>query len=398
MNKFDYVVIGAGVIGLALARRLIERNAGSVLVLEKESRLGMHASGRNSGVLHSGVYYAPDSLKARFCSIGARRMREYANQKGIRIETTGKVIVAVDESDLPELESLFVRAHANGVRVEKLDETALRRIEPEAATRRIALHAPDTAVIDADGVLGGFESDLLQAGAQIRKNEQVMSMDGQGRVFTKSERYQAGHVINAAGLWADRIAHSVGVGMRYRILPFKGVYRRLTSEAAQRFRGAIYPVPRKGMPFLGTHVTRGVNGEVYIGPTAIPALGREQYHGFRGLSPNQSLAICADLFRMWWANNDRFRDLVREETSKYQRTAFVRSARLIAPGLTARDFASAGKVGIRAQLVDVQSMRLTMDYVIEKGPRSTHVLNAVSPAFTSSLPFAEHVVDQYVLS
>ncbi len=393
-KNFDFVVVGGGIVGLTAALELVRRRLGSVLVLEKESRLGEHSSGRNSGVLHSGIYYAADTMKARICAEGSRRMRAYAAEKGILCTVTGKVIVAPSARLAGQIDNLMERARQNGVRAEKIDAARLKRIEPEAVTFENAIFVPDTAVIDSRAVLSALKEDLSAAGAEVRVSAEALDLGGNKNLLKAGkEEIGFGHLINAAGLHADKVARRFGAGKRYRILPFKGVYRKLRPAAAAKFRGSIYPVPDLNMPFLGVHITRNVHGEVYAGPTAIPAFGRENYGFFKGLDLKELPAMAGNLGAMVLRDENGFRSMVAGEIAKYATAGFLRSVRELAPALQKEHLGPVSKVGLRAQLVDVEKKRLEMDFILERSYNSTHVLNAISPAFTSSFALAEKIVD-----
>jgi L-2-hydroxyglutarate oxidase LhgO len=395
MPAHDLIVAGAGIVGLTVARELARRGAGKVLVLDKEPELGAHASGRNSGVLHAGLYDGTDSLKAKVCAEGSRRLQAFAAENGIAVEKTGKVVVARSEREIPALEALEVRARKNGIALERLGPTELREREPLARTAGFALLSPETAVIDSGAVLARLRDELLARGVQVSLGEAVVDIDADaGTLRTPTRRLSFGHLVNCAGLHADELAHRVGVGKRYRILPFKGLYRPLRAEVAARIRGSIYPAPDLDNPFLGVHITRNVFGQVYAGPTAIPALGRENYEGFKGADVRELPFFARDLAHMWLRDRSGLRRMVREEVRRYRKSAFLDAVRTLAPELTSDDLMGLAKVGVRAQLVDELEMRFVMDFVLESGARSTHVLNAVSPAFTGSMALAELIVDR----
>jgi L-2-hydroxyglutarate oxidase LhgO len=392
---YDVVIAGAGIVGLTVARELARRGVQRVLVLDKEPRLGAHASGRNSGVLHAGLYYGTDSLKARLCAEGSRRLQDYAAEQGIKLEKTGKVVVARSERELPALEALYERGLKNGVTLRRLDPDELREHEPLARSVGFALLSPETAVIDSAAVLVRLAAELEGRGVTVSLGEALAEVDATaGSLRTSSRTLEFGHLINCAGLHADEVAHAVGVGGRYRILPFKGIYRKLRPEASSRIRGSIYPVPDLDNPFLGIHLTRSVFGEVYAGPTAIPALGRENYAWLAGADLGELPIFARDLAAMWLKNQSGMRRLVREELARYRKVNFVEAMRALAPELGADDLLPGAKVGVRAQLVDEKEMRLVMDFVLESGLRSTHVLNAVSPAFTASMALAELIAER----
>jgi len=391
----DFLVIGGGIVGLTIARELLRRGLGTVTVLEKEPELGRHQSGKNSGVLHAGIYYAADSLKAKFCADGSRRMQAYAQEHGIACKRDGKVIVATRPDLVPQLEKLLQRSRENGIRAEKIGPERLRELEPLAATHEFALWSPDTAVIDSKGVLDAIARELRDAGAALRLSERALDVDAAHHVVrTAHDALGYGHLVNAAGLHADQIAHAMGVGLDLAILPFKGMYQTIAPRFAAGVRASIYPTPDPRVPFLGVHLTRNVHGDVLAGPTALPAFGRENYHGLTGVGWSELPRLAGDLARMFLRNVDGFRNLAREELPKYTRRGFFRHVRALTPSIALADVLPAQKVGIRAQLVERSTRRFVMDFTIREGPRSTHVLNAISPAFTSSMSFASHVVDR----
>lgn len=394
MRRYDFVIIGGGIVGLTVARSLALKKTGTILLLDKEAFLGMHSSGRNSGVIHAGIYYTPESLKSKVCVEGSRLLAEYAREHAIPMIKTGKVIVATSASQSPGLEALYRRALANGVKIEKIDEARLKQLEPEARTAGEALYSPDTAVIDSKAVLKKMEAEISSLGVVIQKSSQALPNSKDRTVRLKDETVSYGHLVNAAGLQADHIAHAMGAGLNYRILPFKGIYHSLKPEAAARIRGSIYPLPDVELPFLGVHVTRNVLGEVLLGPTAMPAFGRENYGIFDGMDLLESPRIARDLLRMVLKNQNGFRKLMVTEFGKYRRGGFLECVRELAPFVRLEDIVPSKKVGIRAQLADKATGKLEMDFVVESAKNSTHILNAVSPAFTSSLAFAEIVTSK----
>jgi L-2-hydroxyglutarate oxidase LhgO len=389
----DFLVVGAGVIGISIARQLRRRFGGRVVVIEKEREAGCHASGRNSGVLHAGVYYKAGTLKARLCVEGNRRLREYCHSKGIPLNEYGKVIVARTPADLPPLMELDERARGNGVRASLIDERDLKEVEPSAKTIGQALFVKDTAVVDPRPVLQAMVRDAQREGIDIRCGWAWTGVEGERRAATTQGTLQYGHLVNCAGLFADRIAHAFEVGRHYLILPFRGQFFHLRPESRIQVRGNIYPVPDLRNPFLGVHYTRRPDGVVTVGPSALPLLGREQYRGLTGANARDGMAMMRFLIRLFGRNRDHFRSLAWKELVKIAPAGFYREADGLGVGLQRGDLLPGKEPGIRAQLVDTRTATLLNDFVIEPGPHSTHVLNAVSPAFTSSLPFAEHVVD-----
>lgn len=396
MATADFLIVGAGIVGLSVARELKRRHPESrIVILEKEPGLGYHASGRNSGVLHSGVYYASDSVKARVCADGAREMAAYCEERSLPIRKVGKVILPVQEGDDAQLETLRRRASENGATVRWIDAAELARIEPSAhAITGSALHVPDVSVIEPKAVLERLAQDLSAQGVEIRFGEEVSEVSLERRkVKTRHGEWSYGHLVNAAGLHADRLAKACEVGQRYTILPFKGLYYKLSPASKLPINGLIYPVPDLRYPFLGVHFTPKVDGGVYVGPTALPALGRENYRGWEGMKLGESGRIFWHLAGQYWKNPQGFRGLVHLEGRKAFRGYFAQAARQLVPGLVTAELLASEKVGIRAQLFDLREERLVMDFLLEKGPHSTHVLNAISPAFTSAFSFSRMVAD-----
>ena len=395
-DVWDYLVVGGGIIGLTVARELRKRYpAASIAVLEKEAALGKHASGRNSGVLHSGIYYDSSTLKAKVCAEGARRMKAFAAEHGINCQHSGKVIVATSPQDLPVIDRLLKNAQENGIRAERLDEQGIRQIEPHAGVYQQGIHCPDTAVIDSKAVLSKLRELLTAEGVEIFFNAPVTSVEVVARkVITPVGEFSYGYLFNCAGASADKVAKHYGLGLDYALVPFKGIYFKLRPERAYLVHANIYPVPNINQPFLGVHLTRVASGEVYAGPTAIPALGRENYGILQGAQFGESLRVGFEVTKMYLANHQNFRKLVHTELGKYRKKNFFAAVRKLMPELTYDDLVQSDKVGIRPQLINVREKKLEMDYVIEKSPDSLHVLNAISPAFTSSLAFAEWLVDQ----
>ncbi|MDO9484781.1 MAG: L-2-hydroxyglutarate oxidase [Actinomycetota bacterium] len=391
--RADLVVIGGGIVGLAAADAWLHRNPqGSVIVIEKEPQLAAHASGRNSGVLHAGFYYAPDSLKARLTRQGNAQLRDFCAEAGIAVRATGKVVVAQSEDELPALRELHKRAVANGVEVELIDEQQLRALEPLARTHGSALWSPTTAVADPTAVVEALAARVLARGGLLLKGTEVL---GAGPGWVRTAKYgeiSAGHIINAAGLYADVVAHWFGVGTDYRMLPFKGLYWYGSWEPGRLTRH-VYPVPDARNPFLGVHLTVTVHGRAKIGPTAIPALWREDYGGIHGISAAETLDIARTYPRFFTSKDHDVAGLMRSELPKYSRKHLVRQAASLVPSVRVEDFTEKGRVGVRAQLFHLPSKKLEMDFVVEQGEASTHILNAVSPGWTSSLAFAGYVID-----
>lgn len=389
------VICGGGITGLSIARELVKRDYNDIVILEKEKEIGVHASGRNSGVLHAGIYYTPESLKAKFCLRGNELMKEFCESKNIPIKRSGKVIVTKNEDELEILHELHKRAVNNKVEVKLIDKKELSEIEPYAKTVEQALYSPLTAVVNPKDVLKEIEKELVKSKkVKILKETKFIKLINNKTILTSKSKLNFELFINAAGAYADMVAHSFGVGLEYKMLPFKGTYKKLKREKSYVVNGNIYPVPDIKNPFLGVHLTKGYDGEVYIGPTAIPAFGRENYGIFRGVDLEAAQILYRDL--IMFLKNEKFRKPALEEPKKYLSRYFFKDVKPLAKNIEFSDISPSSKVGIRPQLVNWKTKELEMDFVVMKDSNSIHILNAISPAFTSSFAFAEFVVNEYL--
>jgi len=393
-ERTDYLIIGAGIIGLTLARQLRERYPGKkILLLEKEPDVARHSSGRNSGVLHAGFYYTANSLKARFTREGNAAMKKYCRDNALALNECGKVVVACDEKELQALYELEKRGKANGVDVRLIGEKELSEIEPNARTFQKALHSPATATVDPVEVNTSLKNQLLSSGVRICFEEGYGELAGPNTVKTTLGRLiEAGHIINAAGLYADKIARDFGFSENYVIIPFKGIYLKYTGAEAP-LKVNVYPVPNLKNPFLGVHYTVTVDGHVKLGPTAIPAFWRENYEGLDNFSLAEFLEASAYEALLFLKNSFGFRSLAVEEMRKYYKPFFVGLGQKLVKKLDADGFNEWTRPGIRAQLLNTKTLELVQDFVVEGDKASTHVLNAVSPAFTGSFPFTKWIID-----
>jgi L-2-hydroxyglutarate oxidase len=393
MIKADFLVIGGGVVGLSIARELKRRfSDASVALIEKEPECGLHASGRNSGVIHAGFYYTADSLKAKFTRDGNRMLLQYCEEKKIPVNKCGKLVVAKDEAELPQLDELLRRGEANSVALQPITAKEAKEIEPRVKTFERAIFSPATSTADPVQVLQAMKRDALNEGVSIHQNAAYISKQN-SRVKTLAGDFEAGFVVNAAGLYADRVARDFGFSKDYRILPFKGIYL-YSEEPAGALRTNIYPVPDLRNPFLGVHFTLLVDGCAKIGPTAIPAFWREQYKGFENFKFDEFAEIIFRDLGLLFLSGFDFKRLAVEETLKYSRARLVKLASTLLENVKLENFRHWGKPGIRAQLLNIKTRKLEMDFVIQGDSKSLHVLNAVSPAWTCSLPFAKYVCDQ----
>ena len=390
-DAFDVAVVGGGIVGLATAWALDQDHPGiRLVILEKEARVASHQTGHNSGVIHSGIYYRPGSHKARLCVEGARLMKEFCAEHGIRVDPIGKVIVATSKAELPRLAALYERGVANGVAgLALIDRDRLREIEPHAAAIR-AIHSPTTSIVDYGEVAHALARGLLARGIVVRTGARVTAIDATGDGFdldTASGPVRAGHLVNCAGLHSDVVARMTGARPGVRIVPFRGEYFMVRPERHHLVRGLIYPVPDPEFPFLGVHFTRTVHGEVEAGPNAVLAFAREGYR----LGRIHLRELAGTLrYRGFWAMARRYwRTGTYEMYRSLSKAAFVRALQRLVPEITAADITRGG-AGVRAQAV-AEDGSLVDDFRIARSKGAIHVLNAPSPAATASLAIGRHV-------
>jgi (S)-2-hydroxyglutarate dehydrogenase len=393
-SRFDVVVVGAGILGLATARELQARRPGArVAVVDKEAVVGAHQTGHASGVVHRGVYYAPGSLKARLCVEGAERLLRYCDDRGIPILRCGKVVVASTADELSRLEGLYRRSVANGVpRVELIDRERLRELEPNVAGVK-ALHSPETVVVDFSRVANAYADDVRVAEGEIRLQCNVSGLVSRGSdtiVQTSAGELVAGRVVVCAGVYADRLAALTGAPAEPRIVPFRGDYVRLKAERRDLVRALVYPVPDPAFPFLGIHTTVRPDGDVWLGPNAVLAFAREGYRrrdvSLRDLRETLRSPGFRRLARRHWRMGAS--ETVRDLSTRL----FVASARKLIPALEVDDVVP-GPSGIRAQALALDGS-LMDDFVFHESDGVVHVRNAPSPGATSSLTIAEEIADR----
>lgn len=391
--RHDVAIVGGGIVGLATALALSRRAPGlKLVILEKEHAVGTHQTGRNSGVLHAGLYYRPGSLKARLCVEGKRRMEAFCQEHGVPYERCGKVVVATEERELPVLQQLFERGSANGVPgLELIGPGRLRELEPEAAGRA-ALYSPGTGIVDFRQVAAAMARLLAVRGVQVLTGARVLGVrrsDREAQVETTAGAVACRLLVNCAGLYSDVVARLAGDDPGVRIVPFRGEYYLLRPERRGLVRNLIYPVPDPALPFLGVHFTRMVSGEVEAGPNAVLALAREGYSwgrlNARELWGTLRYAGFRAVARRYWRTG------LYEMWRSLSQRAFVASLRRLVPAVTTQDVVRGG-AGVRAQAVAPDG-RLLDDFHIVEAPRAVHVLNAPSPAATSSLAIGDYVAD-----
>jgi len=393
MFECDILIAGAGITGLSVAREITNRHPSlKVIILEKEDELASHASGRNSGVIHAGFYYTPDSLKARLTAEGNRLLTQYCLDNGLSIRRCGKVVIAKNENELETLYDLKRRGDRNGVSLDIVDAKELLEIEPNAKTYRKALYSPSTSSIEPKQVINEIADKLSsKKNVDILLKTRFLKKEKQNKVRSSAGSICYKYFVNCAGLYADRIARDFGVGRKYIFIPFKGLYLKyLDNNLIQKH---IYPVPDIENPFLGIHFTKAADGTVKVGPTAIPAFWRENYEGFSRFNVRELLETLSLEARLLVLNSFNFRQMALREIQKYSLKNFSAQASSLVKEISQNKFGGYLPPGIRAQLIDLEKMTLEMDFVIEKSENSVHILNAVSPAFTCAFSFSKFAVD-----
>ena len=355
--------------------------------------MGFHASGRNSGVIHAGFYYSPDSLKAKFCLEGNRAIREMCTGNAIPLKDVGKVVVTTTQEDELRLENLFERGLQNGVPLEMLDSKHLPAFEPLAKTRDRFIWSPTTAVSDPKLLITCLANQVVGLGGKLIFNQSIQIDPDNQRIESTSGSYVAQHIVNATGSQADRIAKVFNFGFGLTMIPFMGIYRS-TSRAALPIKRLVYPVPNPLNPFLGVHLTLSVHDLVKIGPTAIPILNREQYSFFEKWNLHDIRESLLGVYSMLKGNSHDFPEILRTEFPKLFQSRLVSGAAQLVPDVRDVTHWEKMKPGIRAQLVELKTGKLVNDFLIEGDAHSTHVLNAVSPGWTAALPFGKYISDR----
>lgn len=395
MDTYDVAIVGGGCVGCSVAYHLASESDLEVCVIEKEHHLAEHQSGRNSGVLHPGFNYEPGSLKAQFATEGTRRMKEYFEANNLPIDEIGVLVVATDEDERKRLDEIQKQATENGVETERLEgRDAIQEYEPHAAGKA-ALYCPEAASVDSQKYVYALAGDAEAKGVDFFTGYEVEAVRTSGEthhIRTSSGTITSSYLVNTAGLYADKIAGQMGVGEEYQIVPFRGEYYELVPEKRHLVRSMIYPTPDPDLPFLGVHYTRRTDDKVIIGPNAVLALGREAYENTQFDLGELRDTLGYEGFWKLFISRKMVRVGVNELNKSYRKTAFVDAAQKLLPEVEPEDF-SRSYAGVRAQVVRNDGT-LVKDPLFEHGPRSTHVLNAVSPGLTSSLPFGDHLAGE----
>lgn len=378
---YDYLIVGSGIIGMTIAYELKENEPSlKIAIIDKEEDVAKHASGRNSGVLHAGFYYTANSLKAKFTVDGNRLMKEFCKKNSIFVNETQKIVVAKNVEEVQGIYELQKRAEINGVETKIISEEEVSKIDPNIKTYKKALFSPNTASVDPKEVCYKLKEVLKEKGISFYFNT---SFDDCNLKYK--------YLINCTGVYADKIAQRFGLAKDYTLLPFKGIYLKYATNKTD-IKTNIYPVPNLANPFLGVHYTITVDGSIKIGPTAIPAFWRENYKGLSNFKFKEMIEILYFETKLFIQNSFNFRKLAIEEMKNYQSHVFIQKAKDMVKNI-GDDFTPI-PAGIRAQLLNKKTNELVQDFVLEHDKKSTHVLNAVSPAFTCSFAFAKYVVSE----
>jgi L-2-hydroxyglutarate oxidase len=393
LGVYDVAIIGGGIVGLSTGMALTRRYPRTrVLILEKERDWALHQTGHNSGVIHSGIYYAPGSLKARFAKAGNEALLRFCRERDISVEVCGKVIVATEPTELPLLERLYQRGAENGLELHKLTAEQLREIEPHCQGEA-ALRVPSTGIVDYRQVAAAFAAVAQDAGVDLRlgsKVQRLVSSGGRIRIDTTSDSFTSRFVVNCAGLHCDRIARLLGVRTGMRIVPVRGEYFKLKPEKRGLVRHLIYPVPNPKYPFLGVHFTRLINGDIHAGPNAVVSFKREAYARARFSFRDTLEMVGCSAFWRFAAQN--WQEGSKEWARSLSKARFARSLQTLVPEVQADDLIEP-HAGVRAQAL-LNDGRLVDDFLFVRGQQSLHVCNAPSPAATASIPIGHAVVDE----
>ncbi|MFV2058074.1 MAG: NAD(P)/FAD-dependent oxidoreductase [Thiohalomonadales bacterium] len=389
----DILIVGGGITGITLGLEIKRRFPDqSIIIIDKEKDCGLHASSRNSGVLHAGFYYTADSLKAQLTSKGNQLLQEYCLNRKLDLNQCGKLVVASNENELIVLDELIARGKQNNVDLQLISAEEAKEIEPRVKTFQRAVFSPSTASVNPKQVMTRLIQEARDVGIGIHTDTQFLRTTN-GHIYTNRGVYKTGYTINTAGLYADKIAHQFGYAKNYRVLPFKGIYLH-SNGPPNTLRTHVYPVPNPNNPFLGVHITVTVDQQYKIGPTAIPVLWREQYQGLDNFRWREFVEVVSTNIGLLLYNRFNFVQLAIGELKMYQQNKLIEMANILVDGVDSTKINFCTKPGIRAQLIDLNNRKLVMDFCYEGDDKSFHLLNAVSPAFTCALSLAEFCADK----
>ena len=395
--KNKVVIIGSGIVGMTIAYQLLTRKLSKdILIIEKENLPGKHTSGRNSGVVHSGLYYKPDSLKAKVCVKGSKRLRRWVSDRNLYLNKCGKLILPTNEYLNNRISELYDRGKKNGCNVEIWDLAKLKNKFPYVnLTCGRALWSPNTSIISPIEILSTLYNELKEKKVDFLFNSEITSVNQSMNFIevNKNKKIYFDYLFNCAGLNADKVAKLFDLGSNYKLMPFKGQYLQLKTNFKYKVSSNIYPVPDLNIPFLGIHFTPGSSG-TYIGPTATLALGRENYKGIDSLEPYSLIGNINILAKQYLSGKNGFRRYFHEQAFQTFRPFFIKSAKQLIPSIKAENLKYSSKSGIRAQLIDLKNLKLVDDFISLETKNSIHVLNAISPAFTSGFELADLIINK----
>ncbi len=394
----NLVIIGGGIIGICLARQAaLCKFFKKITLIEKDATLGSHASSRNSGVIHAGFYYAPNSKKALFCSEANKLLRDYCINNKVKLRKTGKVVVCKNETEVSILEELYERGKINNSKIFLLDESELNLYEREALTFSKFIWSPNTWSADPKELLKVITSELKELGVEILLNTRVIGNQGQTLIDNKNKSYNYDYLINAAGAYSLNLAKDMGIDNNYVLLPFRGMYLK-SNKVLDNFRSHIYPVPNIKQPFLGIHTTVTHDGFIKLGPTAFPAFSPENYKLLEGLDFNFLPEILINQIKLFLGNSFGYRDLAFQELNNLFKRNIISSAQKLTKFKFRENQFNWYTPGIRAQLFNKKTGKLEMDFVNVFKNNQYHILNSISPAWTCSLKTAEYIINEIIFS
>ena len=390
---YDFAIIGGGIVGLAAAREILRARPGaSIVILEKESAVARHQTGHNSGVIHAGIYYAPGSLKARFCREGAAATKAFCAEQGIKFENCGKLLVATNDREQAQMGALFDRAKQNGITAERIDAAGLRRLEPNI-TGTGALRVPSTGIVDYKVVAAAFAQIAAAKGADLQLGTDIIAIREDPdavEISTVQQTWRARFLIVCAGLQSDRLAKLAGLKIDHRIVPFRGEFYTLPQSRTGLINHLIYPIPDPSLPFVGIHLTRTIDGRIIVGPNAVLGFAREGYKKF-SFRPQDVIDYLA-FPGFWKVAKTHFASGVEEMRNSLFKRGYLAQCRKYCPGLSLADLRP-GLTGIRAQAV-LRDGTLVHDFLFAETARMLHVCNAPSPAATSAIPIARMIAEK----
>lgn len=390
-------IIGSGIVGITIGIKIKEKLKGSkVIIIEKEELSIKHGSGRNSGIIHSGVYYPSETLKAKLCTEGAKQLKNYVKNKKLWIDECGKILIPTDETSYRNLDLLIDRAKKNNVEANLISNIEAIKLEPNISPNfEKAILIPFTSIVNPKEVMNSLLKDFINLGGEINYNEEVLSIDSQvNKIKTKKNYFNFDYVINCSGLHSDKIARSAGLKFNYSFLPFKGKYWKLKKK--YKLNKLIYPVPDLNFPFLGVHTAHNKDNEVFIGPTSTPVFGRESYNFFENFKLSEITELLPSFLIKILKNQNNLRNLAVRECKMLTKNGLIKEIKKLIKNVEKEDLLFyEEKTGIRSQIFDNTSKNLINDFVVKKyNNNQMHILNAVSPAFTASFGFADYIIKE----